>query len=130
MTPPTHCRPPDHSIHMDTHMPRHHLKARPITTTIRMTSSAFDVHSVDTSRGEDVRIDLSRAEPYEKERLAATLCELHGIGTRKQWQKYGQMLKQEAAERKAKWKARRKAKAAKEATVERKPLHTPMGALA
>lgn len=116
---------------MDSHMPRQHLKARTLTTIIRMTSSAFDVHSVDTQRGDDVRIDLSRAEPYEKERLAATLCELHGIGTRKQWQRYGQMLKKEAAERKAKWKARRKAKAAnKEATVERKPLSTPMGALA
>lgn len=96
---------------------RQHVAKRPIKTTIRMSASAFDVTSTDLTKevGEEGRVvvvNLVGAHPSAKESVAATLCELHGIGTKKQWAKYDKQMAKEAAERRAKWKAKRKDRAA------------------
>lgn len=117
-------------------MSRNRLARRNVSTTILMTSSAFCMSTIDRDTGEAIDIPLLNTLPAEKEQLAKTLCELHGIGSRKQWSKYHEQKKAEAAERKAKWKERRAAKqeekrptptlAHREATVERRPMHTAM----
>ncbi|WP_269929977.1 hypothetical protein [Aminobacter sp. HY435] len=140
-------------------MSRNRLARRNVSTTIRMTSAAFDMSTIDNDTGEVIHIPLANTSPAGREHLAKTLCELHGIGSRKQWSKYHEQKKAEAAERKARWRERRALQQAsgkkpivitegiadslaanamgydtqltmahREATVERRPVHTAMGA--
>ena len=85
-------------------MPRHTHRTdrRPVTTIIRMGASHSEVTTKDQSTGEVVTIPLTGLAPHNRESLAVTLCELHGIGTRRQWGKHGRYLRDEAANRRRK----------------------------
>lgn len=96
----------------------------PLTTTIRIGAAAFEIQSADLTKPKDhpdrtIRLELAGAHLRGVEAVAATLCQLHGIGTKRQWQAYRHALKREhAAERQAHRKARLQRQAAKRRQVE------------